>query len=118
MGYRDPDQRRSYDRAYKQMRRAGEGTTVSPTQLPGPFRVRTARDVLTLLGEQVEAVRSDTELGTVERARTLCQLGGVLLKAVEAADLSSRIEAIERAMKLRKETPACQQPGSPGTTPT
>ena len=51
MPYRDPDQRRAYDREYQRTRRAGGGPTPGQTVVPIPFRLKTAADVLTLLEE-------------------------------------------------------------------
>jgi hypothetical protein len=72
--------------------------------------------VLALLAEQVEAVRREAEAGTMEKARTIGYLAGIALKAVEVADVSARIEAVERTLKLRKETESWQGTVSPNTT--
>jgi hypothetical protein len=66
------------------------------------FRLRTAYDILVLLGDQVCAVREDESLGVLERARCIGFLASVALRAVEAADMTARVEAIEAAMKVRK----------------
>ncbi len=84
------------------MQRAGGGQTPGQTLLPLPFRVRTALDVLALLEEQVNAVRDDPDVGTLERARAVGYLAGVALKAVEVADLAGRVEAVERVLKGRR----------------
>ncbi len=49
------------------MRRVGGAQAPSQTAIPLPFRLKTAADVLTLLEEQVGAVRGDASLTTVER---------------------------------------------------
>ena len=102
MPYRDPEQRRAYDRDYKRTARTGGGPTPGQTRVPIPFRLKTAADVLTLLEEQVGAVRSDESLATVERARTVGYLAGVALKAIEAGDLAARVEAVEAVLKGRR----------------
>ena len=102
MPYRDPDRQREYQREYGRMRRAGEAQTPNQTLVPIPFRLRTAADVLALLGEQVAAVRDDPEVGTLERARCIGYLAAVTLKAIEAGDLAARLEAIEAVLKGRK----------------
>jgi hypothetical protein len=79
----DPEKSRTYQREYKRLVRAGSCQTPGQTQVPTEFRLQTASDVLELLGEQAEAVLNDAELGTVERARTICYLSGALLKAIE-----------------------------------
>ena len=77
MPYADPEQAKDYQRTYRRIRRAGDDcTTPGQTQVPVEFRLQTASDVLALLGEQAEAVLNDAELGTVERARTICLFGG------------------------------------------
>ena len=102
MAYKDPEKQRAYKREWARMQRAGESGTPGGTLIPMPFRLRTAHDILALLGEQVEAVRNDQKAGTLEKARTIGYLAGISLKAVEAADLSARVESIERAMKARE----------------
>jgi hypothetical protein len=102
MPYRDPDKRRAYQREYRRMRRAGSSQTPGQTLLPLPFRLRTARDVLGLLEEQIDAIRHEPEAGTLEKARAVGYLAGIALKAVEVADLSARVEAVERVLKRRK----------------
>lgn len=104
MPYADLDQRRDYQREYARLKRNGDCQTPSQTRLPAEFRLRTAQDVLELLAEQVEAVRTDGKAGSLEKARTIGYLAGIALRAVEAADVASRLEAVEHALKLRKET--------------
>jgi len=64
--------------------------------------LKTARDVLALLEEQINAVRNEPEAGTLEKARTVGYLAGIALKAVEVADLSARVEAVERVLRGRR----------------
>ncbi len=102
MPYRDPEQRAQYQRDYKRMQRAGECQTPSQTLVPLPFRLKTAHDVLALLAEQVQAVRDEPQAGTLEKARCVGYLAGVTLKAIEAGDLATRLEALESVLKARK----------------
>ena len=102
MPYRDPEQRRAYDREYKRIARTGGGPTPGQTRVPIPFRLKTAADVLALLEEQVGAARADESLATVERARTIGYLAGVSLKAIETGDLAARLEAVEATLKGRR----------------
>ncbi len=104
MPYADAETARDYQREYRRMRRAGECTTPSTTQLPAEFRLQTAADVLALVEEQVAAVRSDAEAKTLEKARTIGFLAGVALKAVEAGNVAARLEAVEVALKRRKQS--------------
>ena len=102
MPYQDPEKRRDYQREYKRMRRAGSSQTPGQTLVPLPFRLKTAQDVLALIEEQVNAVREEPEAGTLEKARTVGYLAGIALKAVEVADLSGRVEALEQVLRRRK----------------
>ncbi|MDI6816314.1 MAG: hypothetical protein QME41_03850 [Actinomycetota bacterium] len=102
MAYKDPEKQRAYQREYKRMKRSGCCLTPSQTLIPMPFRLKTAQDILALLAEQVQAVRDEEEAGTLEKARCIGYLAGIALKAVEAADLSARVEALEEVLKGRK----------------
>jgi hypothetical protein len=115
--YTNPEQRRLYNREYAKLRRSGSCQTPGQSRLPADFRLQTARDVLDLLADQVQAVLEDAEIKTVERARTIGYLGGLALKAVEVADLSDRVDAMEKALKERKDGGTCNEQDWPaGTT--
>lgn len=102
MPYKDPEHRRAYQREYKRYRRSGDGISPSQTLIEMmPFKMRTAQDILNLLGEQVAAVRSEPEAGTLERARCIGYLAGVALKAVEVSNLEGRLESLEAILKGR-----------------
>jgi hypothetical protein len=115
MPYSDPQKRRDYSREYARLQRGGGCQTPGQTQLPAAFRLQTARDVLDLIAEQVQAVRIEAEAGTLEKARCIGYLAGIALKAVEVADLADRIEAIERVFKNRKEI-GCNAQDWPSST--
>lgn len=104
MPYKDPDKRREYARQYQRTRMAPAGGFLTPAQTPVPpqFRLKTAQDVIDLLGEQVNAVRGDEGLSTAERARTIGYLAGIALRAIEAGDLAGRLEALERILAARR----------------
>ena len=102
MPYRDPEKQRDYQREYKRMQRAGSSQTPGQTLIPMSFRLKTAQDALALIEEQVNAVREESEAGTLEKARCIGYLAGIALKAVEAADLSARLEAVEQVLRRRK----------------
>jgi hypothetical protein len=102
MPYKDPETRRDYQRDYKRMQRAGSSQTPGQTLVPLAFRLKTAWDVLALLEEQLNAVREEPDAGTLEKARTVGYLAGISLKAVEVADLSGRVEALEQVLKGRR----------------
>jgi hypothetical protein len=101
MAYRDAERQRTYKREWARMRRAGECGTPGGT-LPSSFRLQTARDVVALIEEQVDAVRGEATASTLERARTIGYLAGIALRAVEVADLAARVEALEAVLKERR----------------
>lgn len=103
MPYKDPEKQRQYQREYKRLRRAGSRQTPGQTLLPLPFKLKTARDILTLLEEQVNAVREDKDSGTLEKARCIGYLAGYALKAVETADLEARVSSLEEVLMRRKQ---------------
>jgi hypothetical protein len=70
---------------------------------PEPAPLDTPADVLSLLEEQMNAVRADPLVEPSEKARTLGFLGGLALRAMEARDVVARLEAVERVLKLRRE---------------
>jgi hypothetical protein len=100
--YKDPEKQRSYQREYQRRRRNGCKTPPGSADLPAPFRLRAAEDLLKLLEEQVDAVRLDPATGTIEKARCIGGLTTVALRALEQRDLSVRVEALERALKRRE----------------
>ena len=107
MPYSDPQQARDYQREYRRIRRAGDNSTTPCTAiLPAEFRLKTATDVLELIGEQIDDVRQDKEAKKLEKARCIGYLAGIALKAIEAGNVAGRIEALEAVLKQRKETAA------------
>ena len=57
--------------------------------------------MLALLDEQVDAVRHEAEAGALEKARCIGYLAAITLKAIEAGNLSARLEALESVLKNR-----------------
>ena len=103
MPYRDANRARDYQREYRRIQRSGNTcTTPGTTQIPTAFRLKTAADVLALLEEQVAAVRAEAEAGTLEKARTRGYLATISLKAIEAGDLTTRLEALEAAARGKR----------------
>lgn len=103
MAYKDPEKRRAYNRQYKRAQRAGElGQTRSQT-LPLDLRIQTAQDVLDMLNQQVNAVLSDPEVATLERARCITYMASSMLKAIEQVAIIPRLEALEDVMRTRKQ---------------
>ena len=68
-----------------------------------PFRLKTASDLLTLVEEQITAVRVDQEAGALERACVVGFLTGIALKAIEAGNLQARLDMLEAVLNLRNE---------------
>ncbi len=68
-----------------------------------PLPLKVPSDVVGLLAEQADAVRRDPHANPLDRARTLALLGGMALRAMDAADGRARLEALERALKARAE---------------
>jgi len=101
MPYRDDERQRAYNREWMRMRRTGESGTPGGTPLPAPFRLQTAQDVIDLLSDQIEAVRNEEAVGTLERARIIGFLAGIALKAIEAGNIAARLEALESVLKAR-----------------
>ena len=87
---------------WMRLRRSGASGTPCGTGLPDEFRIRTAEDVLGLVAEQVLAVRESPNSTTIEKARTIGYLASVALRAVELANLSGRVDALERALKGKR----------------
>jgi hypothetical protein len=100
MPYRD-ERQRAYNREWMRTRRTAESGTPGGTPLPAEFRLRTAQDVIDLLSDQIEAVRDEEAVGTLERARTIGFLAGIALKAIEAGNMAARLEALESVLKAR-----------------
>jgi hypothetical protein len=73
----------------------------SEAPLP-PRRLQTSRDVIDLLQEQVDMLRTDNASGAIERARAIGYLAGIAGKAIEAATLAERLEILESILQQRK----------------
>lgn len=69
-----------------------------------PAPLDSPADVLSLLEEQMNAVRADPLVDPSEKARTLGFLAGLALRAMGARDIVSRLEAVERVLKLRRDS--------------
>ena len=102
MPFRDPERRRAYQAEYRRSRRAGRAETPARVELPAPYRVQTAREILGLLEEQINAVRMDPELETTQRARCIATLANTALRALESGQLEERLGALEAILKYRR----------------
>lgn len=70
-----------------------------------PFQLQTVQDLIALLEEEIQAVRSDPEAGPLQKARTIDRLARIALRAVESKELTARVEALETILKKRKKNP-------------
>jgi hypothetical protein len=102
MPYKDPQKQREYQREHKRARRHGSRTPPGRVALPVPFRLRVAQDLVALLEEQIDAVRTDPCAGRLEKARCIGSLVSVALRSLEQRDLTARIEALELVFKNRR----------------
>jgi hypothetical protein len=68
-----------------------------------PQAIRTAADVRRLVSEQITELTTNPDLDPVRKAGRLAQLARVALRAIEVATLEARVEAVEAALRLRKD---------------
>ena len=92
--------RRRVRRLESLVKRYGLDDGVSRQSLPR--RLQSVQDVLDLLEEQVEAIRTQRWAGTLEKARAIGVLAGVARKAIEAGVVSTRLEMLDAVLKSRK----------------
>lgn len=102
MPYKNPEIQKEYKREWARIKRAGDFGTPCGTQLPLPFKLKTAQDLLALIEEQINAVREEEKAKILEKARVVGYLAGIALKAVEVAGLEIRVEALEQVIMKRK----------------
>ena len=98
MAFKDPEQRRRYNREYARLRRAGQptkGVGIEVLHLSNPEQTETARGLLRILGGLIGEVITTAEGDLFMRARTGGYLISIGLKAVEVADLESRLTSLE-----------------------
>lgn len=116
MPYKDPEKRKAAKARHRASKKAkaaeglpkgsagalsGSSIVVYHSPEMSTLRVRTASDILAMLEGQAAAVLTDPDIDTCNRARTIGYLAGVMLRAVETADLTKRLEAIEEAIANR-----------------
>ena len=101
MPFKNPDDRRQYQRERKRLSPGRPGLSPVSIPIPAPFRLKTAMDAINVLEQQMGAVVADTEAGTLEKARVIGYLVGVSLKAIEQGDLAARLEKLEAELTGR-----------------
>jgi len=97
MPYSDPEKAREYNRNYQRQRRNGS-TDSTVVDLPTAVRIKTAEDVLTLLGTTINEVRG-TEADALAKARCIGYLAGVTLKAIEITNVEARLVDVEEMLR-------------------
>jgi len=93
--YRDPQDRKRYDRERRERQRSGR------LRLVAPARLQVAADVEALLGEAIGQVRADARARGTEKARTLGYLASIALRLIEARELEGRLQALEEVLAIR-----------------
>lgn len=94
MPYNDPLKQKTYQRQWQRQRRLlsnGKGSKV----LQNPENVKTAIGLLSVLAGLIREVLTDKEGDIYLKARTAGYLISIGLKAVETADLESRLTSLE-----------------------
>lgn len=99
MPFKDPEDRRRYDRERKRAIRAVSAST--PVVVPAEVRIKVAGDVGLLLKEAVRLTLSDQKARPIEKARALGYLSSIGLRLLQVHELEDRLQALERAMAYR-----------------
>jgi hypothetical protein len=95
MAYKDPEKQREYQRNWQRQRRTGEVGKFKVLHISSPKEIRTAHALLGLLADLIKSVLKSKEGDIFLKARTAGYLITIGLRAVEVADLESRIKALE-----------------------
>lgn len=98
MPFKDPEKRRSYNRDYQRLRRAGQPTGsrgVEVIRPSNPEQTETARGLLHVLGGLIGDILTTEQGDVFIRARTAGYLISIGLRAVEVADLEARLANLE-----------------------
>ena len=97
MPYKDAEQAKKYNTDYQRERRAGTPgkAAVGP---PASVRIKTAEDVRMLLEATINEVR-EAEADVLVKARCTGYLAGIIMKAIETANLEARLIDVEAALK-------------------
>ena len=99
MPYKDPQQRREYQREWQRQRRAGvSGGDCTPSRTLNPDDVKTAKGMLDVLAETISDVQA-WEGDTLQRARCMGYLVSIGIKAVETAELAERLDDLEAQLE-------------------
>ena len=105
MPYKDPEKQKEYQREYQRLRRAGQSTkaVIKPvSKTSNPEMIRTAQGLLGVLAHLIGEVLTTKQGDIFMRARTVGYLISIGLRAVEVADLETRVSNLETKMEGRK----------------
>lgn len=95
MPYKDPGDKKNYQREYMRQKRAGQGKgDKTKGKTLDPEDIKTAQGLRDTLADTIAEVKA-TEADPFVRARCIGYLVGIALKAVETADLEERIRQLE-----------------------
>ncbi len=78
-----------------------------------PHPVQTAADVRSLVAAQITQLTANPDLDPLRKAGQLALLARVALRAIELANLEARVQAVEAALRLRKEDQTLLKETSP-----
>ena len=98
MPFKDPERRRSYNREYQRLRRAGlpTGSRRVDTRVTSiPEQTKTASGLLCVLSNLIKGVLQTKQGDIFIRSRTAGYLISIGLRAVEVADLEGRVTNLE-----------------------
>ncbi len=95
MPYKDPEKQKEYQREWQRRKRAGETVGFKVLQVSSPEQVKTAQGLLSVLAGLIREVLTTKKGDTFIRARTAGYLISIGLKAVEVADLETRLTSLE-----------------------
>jgi len=72
-------------------------------RVPTEHRIEDLDDVLELLAQAALSIKRDPNARGAERGRALAAVAAVAQRALELREVAKRIEAVEQALKLRKD---------------
>ncbi|MFZ0925337.1 MAG: hypothetical protein WCE82_01025 [Halobacteriota archaeon] len=97
MPYKNPEQRRAYDAAYKQKQRAQGLTKKGVDMRLTALEIKTAEDCCGLINEVVDEARTadGSSLGLEAKLRIKLRAVEIGLRVIEITNLERRIAAVE-----------------------
>ena len=105
MPFKDPERRRTYNREYARLRRAGQPTGsrgIEVIHVSNLQQTETARGLLRILGGLIGDVLESEQGDVFMKARTVAYVVSVALRAVETSDLETRVSNLEARMGGQK----------------